>query len=197
MSKISLFSPHFVEHEVNGQSVRFYPISVLCLGRMRSVIAKLASAMSTVLAGDKREAGHIVENFEAPDGSRGEKFTQSPINPDLASMRAKQRADAVESAITTLLEPKNAASLCELLMVSMRDAGFPRSPSNTDIDKFHAEVDVHTLIQMIVGCAKANAKVFGGGTLDLGKLVEDRVRAALSPTATTDGENSSEPSSGS
>lgn len=196
MSLLTLLSPKFVDREINGQPLRFYPISLYAFGKLRSAIATLASAVTTLIAVDKREAGHVVEDTTFPDGTTGSRFTQNAINPELARIRSEQRAQAISAAIETILEPKNVNALCELIMVSLRDV-HPKRPNATEVDQFASTIDVPTLLQMIAGVAAANGSLFGGEA-GLGKLVQDRVADALRAVSPeTSGPDSSTPSSGS
>lgn len=209
-------SDKFSESEVNGRTVRFYPVSFFTLRRLRGVLAKLASAFGVLLSGGSDLAlspdrGRVIEQVYddkppvvGPDGLTsdpvvvGSRVTTHPISADLAKLRDSQRQAAIQGAIDTLLDDSNALAIGELLMSSMRDEVSNRRPSQKEIQEFIDQIDAPTLIAMLIGVVKGNASIFGDAGEKLGKALRAQVEQLLAPVAGAqqmDGGDSSEPSS--
>lgn len=193
MTTFNFISPRFIERDVNGKTIRFYAISPFTLGKVRKPLSKLVRAISVVMSGGKEDRGHVVEDFGEGESFAGRRFTQNPINPDLAKIRTEQRAEALEEAVSTLLDDQHRIAVAELIAGSMRD-DFERRPKAQDLEDFMEQVDLPTLVELVTGVFASNTKVFGDFG-SVGKLLRDRVAEALAPVAETAGQTSNEESS--
>lgn len=203
--RFRLLSPASVTREINGEDFTFYTVSLRVAAKMAPLLSRLAGHFSTLLSGDpKQDQGRIEEDFATPEGEVISKTTVQPINPELATMRAEKREQAIRGAVDALLDPQNRRALGELLMDSLRD-DFPRGAKNRDageIQEFVDGMDIPVFIEFLKGLAAANAKVFGDLGNGIGRAVQARAKELLGEAAEpdlvatgTDGSNSKTPTS--
>lgn len=178
--KFRLLSPFSVDREIHGQKVTFYTCSVRTCAKLSGLLSQLASNFTTLLAGGAVDQGSTEEVYHQPDGELMTKKVIEPINPDLATMRGKQREKAVHGAIQALFDPKNRAAIGELLMDSLKDE-FPRGQKRPvdECQEFVDQMDLPTFIEFLRGLAAANAKVFGDLGKELGRAVQDKAKELL------------------
>lgn len=176
----TFFSPKAVEHEVNGQTKRFYPVPVQVMFDLRQIAKPLLKAFTTLTQGvgqentgrshnkktkTRNEAGSEQEVEEAINEVEG-------IAPALATIKLAERDKSIEALVDAFADPKNARAVARLVMSSLRDEGFRRPPTDSDVDNFLAEIDLNSAIQVVQGTIKANAEVFG----PLGQSFQDKLQ---------------------
>lgn len=199
--KFRLLSPLSVDREINERQVTFYTCSVRTCARLSGLIAQLVGHFTTLLGSNSgRDQGQTEEIYAPPEGEVGEILTKTvvePINPDLAALRVKQRAGAVQGAIETLLSKANRAAIGEMLMDSLKD-DFPRGkkrPADECLE-FIDSMDVPTLVLFLKGLAKANAEVFGDLGKALGRAAQSKAEELFGGQVNVEVRNEDQPTDG-
>lgn len=187
--KYRLLSPHFVEREINGETFKFFPVSLGASAPMADMISELSRHFSVIFSDTNRDQGSTHEEMEDPDGATMKKTTVQPINPDLAMIRIDKRSAAVQKAIETLVNPKYRLALGELLMNSLRE-DFPRedrkSRKSAETQDWIDSLELPTFIEFLKGLAEANAEVFGAMGKSLKDALGGQVTAALEGLAASE-----------
>lgn len=156
--KVSFLAPTYIEHEVGGETLKFWPVSLGVAVKLRAIGAPLAEALSILFAPTDNDATVIIREFEGGDGGK-EKVVEA-VDPKLAEMRDKQRADALSKAIKTLSDSKNLGVIGEIIMDSMRE-NFPKSEPRPPGLEVMNELPLKPLKEIIMGIVKANKDVLG------------------------------------
>lgn len=165
----AFFSPKCVEHEVNGQTRRFYAVPVQVMFELRQIAKPLLKAFTTLTQGIGQEnTGRAQSRKTKTKNEAGtEQEVQEDINevegiaPQLAAVKLQERDKSIDSLVDAFLDPKNARAVARLVMASLRDEGFGRPPTDREVDEFLNGIDLKTAFEVIQGTAKANAEVFG------------------------------------
>lgn len=173
--KFSFFSPEFIEQNVQGQILKFYPICVRTSFRIRSVAQPIARALTVLMT---RHDTDTAQHSKANKDGVIQDVKMDAISADLAAARTSEREGAVGRAIGALLDPDNAAVLGIMLADSLRD-DLPRNIATVDAKKFVDEMPLPALTEMLTGLARANKKVFG----PLLKKAEGLVKQGLAAAA--------------
>lgn len=175
--KSFLGSTNFVEHQVNGQTLRFHPVSVTVFFRLRKLAKPIATAVSTLFFPNDSRDVRIVEQTIAPSGDDpgGKVTTNEPVSPEIAIMRDEQRSVAIAEAIDALTSDENADVVGEVIMDSLRDLFPRRSADNPPAREFMQALDACALAGLLIGVAKANAEVLG----PLGKAAKEDAAGLL------------------
>lgn len=154
-----LTSPNFVEHEVNGKTLKFYPVSLGTALKLRTIAKPLASAITTLFAGGDKDVGSKVKETTSNEGSVYERIVDA-ISPDLAKMRQDRVDFAVRDLIDALTKDESLLVVAELFADSCRDE-WQRPVPPAQIKAIKDELDTESLPQVLAGLAKANRKLFG------------------------------------
>lgn len=197
-TKFRLLSPLSVVREIHDRKVTFYTCSVRTCARLAGLISEVTGHITALLGSNSdRDQGTTEEVFQPADGEIMTKTVRSPINPDLAALRGKQRKVAVEGAIKALLSDKNRAAVGELLMDSLKD-DFPRGEKRPveECLGFIDEMDVPTFVEFFKGLAEANAKVFGDLGKELGRAVQDKAGELFGSKESADESQEDQPTDG-
>ena len=170
---MSYLTPNYVEHSVCGKKKRFYPVSVLKAFKMRRVGKPLAQALSVLFASRKHDHSEQVEQVVTEEQTMTV-TSLSAVSPEMASMRAKQQAEALAEAIDALTDDENVLVLAELIINSLREEW--EEGQAPPAKEFLSSLDTLSMRDMIWGLAKANAEVFG----PFKEVFASRVAGALS-----------------
>lgn len=190
---------HFVEREVAGRPMRFYPNRVALLHDLAEVSRPVARAMVSLMGDSRGDAGIVTERFRE-GGAEGEKTTVQPVSPEAAEQKRKERDCAIDDLLS-VADARNRLMLGRLFMDSMREV-FPyaRERSPMEVEEFLDSLDLEIMSEVSRGWIAANARVFG----DAGERLAAQVRERLdglrgeSPSESpspTDGSSSRTPSS--
>jgi len=148
---------NYVEHKVNGCDLKFYPVRVEVMFKLRRIGKPLAKALSTLFSSGDNDHG-VTQRTHA-DGST--EVISEPPATSLAKFRSEQRADSLAEAVDALLDPKNGEVVGELIMDSLQDE-FPRgNKGNPSAGGFMGEVSGAVLVDLLKGVAAANKEVLG------------------------------------
>jgi len=145
-------TPEPVEHEIDGQSHKFWPISVGTLFKLRGLAKPLAKALAALLSNSQNDIGS-----EVVKSGEHQKVSTQPITSDLAKLRFEQRQGAIEQLMEGVFNDGSAKVLAELVIDSMRE-DFP--DRKTDTQSFLRDIPAPVFMEMLAGVAKANKKLF-------------------------------------
>ena len=167
-------STNYVEHEVGGEELKFFPLSVTVMFKLRRVALPLPAALSTLFAPNNTDFTVIQREFsDDGEGGRGKEIITEAISPQLAALRTKERTEALEQAIGALTDEQNAEVVGAVIMDCLRE-DFPRgSKENPKPGEFIHELDLPCMIECLKGVAKANREVLGP--------LADRVQSVIAP----------------
>lgn len=197
-------SPQPVEHIIDGQSYKFWPVSTKMLFQLRSMAKPIAKAIGTLLSTTQNDYAKETVEVTAPDGGYQQRTTLQAISADLAKARHAQRTEALEALVDGMMNDANAITLALLIMDSMRDNYQRSEVTPAGAQKFLSEVPAPAMVEMLAGVGAANKKLFDPlkawvteitATLK-GQLAEQqRKPSEETPETTSSGSTSSTPSS--
>lgn len=176
-SKTSLFEKKYVTRQIGEAEWRFYPVSVARLFQLRETIKNICTSASFLFGGSKDDCGQEIEKITSNEGVI-ERNNIAAIQPDLAALRDRQRREGIAASIDALLGDANKLAIGRLLADSLREE-FDRNPKDTEIQEFLDTLDLAQLVEMLMGFAEANAKVFG----PLGEKMRVALKAKLGELA--------------
>lgn len=171
--KLGVYSKKSVTREINGVSWEFHPVSVSKLFELKETIKALFSAFAGLFGKNGDDTAQEVERI-TQEGGTIERTNVGAISPELAAYRDKQRAQTVSASIEALLSDSNKLTIGRLLCDSLRN-DFERDCPDAEVLAFIKELDIAQMIEMILGFAEANAKVFG----PLGQRMKAKMESKL------------------
>ncbi len=207
--KFTFRERHFVEHDVCGSKLRFYPNRVGLLHELAEVSKPIAAALASLFADQRNDAAVTDETMVQADTTI-RKSTVQAVAPEVLRLRAEERERAIGSMIDAVSDQRNRLLLGRLLMDSLReDFPYDRERSSEQVEEFlygdgkpdgYPGLDAPALAAMVAGWIKANSKVFGAAGEQIAAAARERLGGPLgrSPSETpspTDGSNSRTPSS--
>lgn len=163
LSRLGAFRNKAITHSIETpdggmQEFKFYPprMRMLVSGRMREIMDPLSQAVNALFV-DRNTDSSRQQEVQA-DGAVTT-YVQG-VPPEVLELRAKQRSEAIKSALTALLADDTRYQVGLLLADSMRDdfssnEGERAKESRAMMD----EIDVPTLIELVKGYFKALAPV--------------------------------------
>lgn len=164
---LDFLTPKHQTSEINGVDVDFYPVSIVCAFDIKEAIKPLARAFASLLSDHSGDRGYTSSKSE--DGF--EQTVVQPMKVDLAELRAKQRDSAILDLVDSVTERRSRVALGRLIMDSMRDEFPSRKHEQKDVEEFLERVDVDSMVQLVKGVLKANARVFGPFGRKIGQLL--------------------------
>lgn len=166
--RAGFLAPKEIEHTVAGTSVKFWPPSMRQVAKLRVVGGTLAKSLITLWGTEsEQDTGKIVTDTET---------MIQPIEPALAQLRQKQRAEAVEEAIGSLLSSETLGVVGELLIDSMREV-FPPEGTHPPGLEITNSMTPQELKECLHGLIKANSGAFGPFASSVGKVLNHLVSA--------------------
>jgi len=203
----SMYEAPTVTAEVGGTEIRFWPISLSMLGRLRSIGRPLAQSIGIILGGGQNDVRQemvqsddtAVDSVEDTDddgntvmrkvltGVRGTHTSRHAISVELARFRADQKERAIDKLVEAISSEENQLLIAQLIFDSCREV-FPRKPTDIELKEFvNDSANLVMVGQFIAGILKANAQTLGKLGEQLTDSVAKAVRARMSVTV-EDGE---------
>jgi hypothetical protein len=181
--KLSCFTPNYIEHDVCGQQVKFWPVSVGLTFELRRIGKPLAKSLSVLFSKNANDNGtqDLIEKDERGNDRR--ELTILPISEGLAKIRHEQQTEAIEGLVESLTNPEHAEIVGKLLMDSLREV-FPREEKKDwpPVQVFIKELPLPALGAMLAGLAMANQEVLGPLTETVKAKVGEVVTASNRPS---------------
>lgn len=156
--KFTLGAPFSVEHMVGDTPHKFYPMRARIVMRLRVLGPKVAKAAAVIFENKNKDFGQSSRQVQDKQGTVSE-IIQEAQKPELVEMRRKALGQALDDVFNTLFDDAHQGLIADAIMDCMRD-DFPAG-DRPSAQEFFDTFDIPTVKDMIVGCAKANAKVFG------------------------------------
>jgi hypothetical protein len=194
---------HFVEHDVCGTRLRFYPNRIGLLHELAEVSKPVAAALAALFADKSGDATSTDKTMVQGDTTVRECSLQG-VAPEVIRLRADERERAVAALLSAVSDARNRLLLGRLLMDSLRDE-FPyavdRPPAEVEEFLYGSAdfpgLDVPAVASMVGGWIKANAQVFGDAGKQVAALVESRLGGLVPPRPNDSPSESPSPSDGS
>lgn len=195
-------TPTFVAHEIKGLGkLKFYPVSVGLLFKLRRLGTDIISAMSLAFANtdkDQKTIEKTITNVLKPEeikNGMGESYidrtvTVEPISNETAQYRDDQKSRAWSKAFDAIMKEENIDVIGEIIMDSLHEV-FPRDPLTGEFKEkvspkeFLAELKLPMITGLFMGVGLANADVLGplaGKAKSLLDLAEKSLSDKLAPT---------------
>lgn len=171
LQKLPWSQPRFVDHEVDGQSLRFYQITGFKLIAIKDTVRVLIDSLMQLQRSPREDAG----SKETRDMERTELDTEqkmkfmpktltvsekSAVGTDLAAYHDSQRRQALKVLVDQVMDQRTYKDLVGLIVSSLRDE-FPTAPTKQELDAIVESMPLPTLIALMGGVLKANTGVFG------------------------------------
>lgn len=172
--KFSFLSPTFIEREINGSMVKFHPVRVITVGKLRGFLKPLFRGISAInAAGSTDIAKESVETADK-EGFRQIRTELKAVTPEIAKLRSEQREKAIDDLIDALLQDQSMRCMAMLILDSLR-----MPSTEKDAKELIDETDLETMFELVKGVAAANKEVFGPLTERVETMVSALNRAAM------------------
>lgn len=181
-----IHSNESVEKEINGEVLRFYPLSLPISIRLRPLAQSIARAFAAFQASKQQYTGHETEDLIDPEGGSMSKFKVEAASVAHIQEKRLQTEQSYTQIIEIFTAPPHLDEVCLALADSLRDYRKENDLQTSALAKELKEIDIPTAAAMVRALLEANAKQFGvlGETVSqvLQKNLED-----LTGTTTEDG----------
>lgn len=149
-----------IEREVDGQVLKFYPISTRMLFRIQSLAKPIARAIGTLLSPKQNDYGKETVETKSPEDAYQIRTTLQPISADLARERHGQTLSALDNLVDGLMSESTSVTCALLVMDSLRDTFQRNEITPQGAQSFLADTPATTLMELLAGVAAANKKLF-------------------------------------
>ncbi len=178
-----------VEHTVNGQVLKFYPISVGTIFEARQILVPLVKAIATFFVSSDKDQKYTDTTTTDKDGAT-QRVVETSLSPEMALYRDDQKMRAWKEASEFILKEENKAVIGKILMDSLQEQ-FPRDgngrlPETPKPEAFAAAIPAPILPAMLKGMFNANKDVFGflgDQAKSIFDSVESNLRLKVAPDA--------------
>lgn len=175
----SLFTPKHVEYEVSGNQLRFYPVSLTMLWKMRTAFEPILDAFR-ILSGGKNDFEQIVDQGADEFGNQRTITKIGSVDIEIAKMREQNGAKAVKLAMEAVFSTDTRDLLGELITDSLRDEFTREEAVDRDVvQQVVRELNLETMMGMAMGLVNANAKVFGPFAEKVRKTANQKLNEVL------------------
>lgn len=149
-----------IVHEVNGEPVEFFPLSVGELFQIKDLLKPVARSLSVLLSNTDSDRGSFSHSEFDPNAPTAKVFERSetPVSVEVARFRSEERAKAASDLIDAFTNRTNGKAVARIILDSMRTN---RPVTDDAANDLFAALDIVTLRQLLVGVGKANADVLG------------------------------------
>lgn len=146
---------NFTKATVNEKEIKFYPISVSTLFRLKALGKPLAKALALIMGDKTVETSLINRHIEDEDGNSVMEEHIKAIESDLLREKFGLREDTITSVIEAFLNEESRDLVGMVIMESIKDEfGEEKAPPAKE---FMAKLDLSTLVQLVVGVIGANS----------------------------------------
>lgn len=164
-----------VKHDVNGTETLFYRLSMDALFELEALTLPLSKAAAMLMSSPERQSGVTLEKFVSAAGENIDRSVHQATPCDLAEKVANQRAEAIGTIVKTVFGGECKMQIGIFLLDSLTPTKEKHRFEPEEIESFFSQMDLPTVIQLVIGAIKANAEAFG----PLGKQVAEAARKAL------------------
>ena len=157
----SFLAPKGVSHTVAETEFRFYPVPIKLFMELRTLAGPIAKAIAVLFFSKSSDAR--VEQVSTGSRQRGEYIERSIVDPsplEVVKYRSEEKAAAVRELIEAMGDDRILGTLGRVIITSLRDEFTERPVTREQADEFMATLDPSLLFELLMGVAKAHAKVF-------------------------------------
>ena len=175
-----------VEQEVNGETVRFYEMTVPTALKLKNTGRSIGRAIALFYNMRKDTTGTRVRDINDSEGGTISEFETQPVSAEIYKERAEQTDKALDQLMDAITFPPNKEALCRAIAESMRDVQTEHNLTPADLAKQIEEAGVSAMLPMLKGLLAANVSRFG----DAGKQISQALTKGLKDltgTMTEDG----------
>lgn len=146
---------NFTKATVNGKEVKFYPISVNTLFRLKALGKPIAKALAVIMGDNTVETTLVNRHINDDEGNSVMEEHVKAIEADLLREKFNLREDTILSVIDAFLNEESRNLVGQVIVESIKDEFGEETPPPAK--EFMASLDLSTLVQLIVGVIGANA----------------------------------------
>lgn len=164
----SFLKPKYITHPVNGAELKFFPMTLSLVIRLRAVgepVIRMMSLLQEKLLTKRNLYGQSFVDTSDAGGFRRIENSLQPISPEIFDRQRQEATTTVEQIITTVFNSETPMLLTEVCVDSLREEFPERGPSGKvgqeHIEEVHSTLDIGTLSQMLIGVGRANRKALG------------------------------------
>jgi len=173
----SFLKPKCIEHEVNEELLKFYPVSLGVIFQLKEVLKPLAFGLASIFTDKGSDRGYT----STSDKDGFEQTIVNPIGVDLARLRAEEKQKAILDFLEAFSDIKSRNAMGRLVMDSLREE-FGRRLEHKDVTDFIESVDADSLVQLLTGVVRANKGVFGPFGDMIGKMFSKNIERMKNQT---------------
>lgn len=157
----SLFTPKHVAHKIGDQEMKFHPVSLNMLWKLRTAFEPVIEALRVLTAG-KNDVERTVDQGRDDEGNERTVTHMGAVTTEMAKLRQDQSDAAWKRALDCIFGEDSRELIGELLADSLRDDFTREEAIEAGMGKKVIEsLDLGTMVEMVNGLLKANAGVFG------------------------------------
>lgn len=162
-----------IEHTVNGNKVKFYPVSVGYAFKLKTLAKPIAAGLTVLFANEKNDTGTIERTVDD-----GREIIMEALRPEMADARIRQRQAAVEGIVDALMDESNRNTLGSLIIDSIYRGIWGSRDACPPAQEFMGDegIPLPDLTDLLIGVALANKGIFGPL---MGAEVQSRLGSAL------------------
>jgi hypothetical protein len=178
MSKVldflSGFSKEPIEHEVSGQTLRFFEVPYVSLAKMKKPLTQLSQAISVLIHNFDSEVGqNQVEN----KASGQIDITVMPKSADLSHQHSTAKQDSIARAFSAFLDRSSTEAMAWLILQSLQN-DFTDKVTDADAKGFAEAVSLPDMVEFSIGMLKANKRMFDPFMKEA-NLIGDRLKKGV------------------
>lgn len=156
--QFSFLNPGFVELEVGGKLLKFYPMSIRALPKLHTLIKPFVKAVSGFFATTDNDVEREFKDINDVTSGGSVRHTHvKAADLQVSKYRDEQMEKRISSLVDTILEESNHEQLAVLIIDSLRDEWPDAKPSPSD---FLSSMDLAILADLLLGVFEANKVVF-------------------------------------
>lgn len=171
-----IHSDEYVTQEVQGETIKFYPMSMPTAFKLKQAGRTLARAFAAFYAARQQPTGHKMRDISDPEGGTIHEFEKEGLPVEMYRERNNQADVAIDQFVEALTAPPNWDALCHAIAESMREVRQENGLSTPELAKqIKEECDTMTIIPLLKGLLAANTQAFG----DVGKTLAQTLNRGL------------------
>jgi len=183
------FTPTFINHRVGEQDIKFYPVSLGMMFKLKAIATPIARSITTLFSKKDEDTTRRIVSLKSGDSETH----IGAVSTELATFRDTQQVEAIGKLVETLTDAETLKVLGEIVMDSMRELFPPGSKKDwPPAAEFCNTVPLPAFGQMLVGVCQANKDVLG----PLGETVKTAVGSRLAEVVAKGSQPSETPTDG-
>jgi len=162
MQELPAYSPKGVAHEVDGQTLTFYPVCPDVFFKLRSVAPALAMVVTKLLTPPKdTDQSYVSRSYTTPEGESGVQNESEAISVELAKLREAQTRGVVNDVIEAITSDDTRAAVGCIILDSLRDRNDAAPIELQEGREFMQNRGTPSIFAYLKGVKAANSEVLG------------------------------------